>query len=169
MIVRMCRPLVLAASKHHKSSGGLCLHWVDLSLPSGSWLGPLCPPRCRCTYGTRTSTVWADHIYSGGFTLFIFTFDFLPQQLSDKNETFRQRRVRGGPLLLLMGTGSGSAVNGAAVPVGTAAALLACVCQRLSDTVRRVCSGCVFTRVHPQLVISLHLKRVWPHPDFCSE
>lgn len=46
MIVRMCRPLVLAASKHHKSCGALCLHWVDLSLPSGSWLGPLCPPRC---------------------------------------------------------------------------------------------------------------------------
>lgn len=35
MIVRMCRPLVLAASKHHKSCGGLCLHCVDLPVPSG--------------------------------------------------------------------------------------------------------------------------------------
>ena len=35
MIVRMCRPLVLAASKHHKSCGGLCLRCVDLPVPSG--------------------------------------------------------------------------------------------------------------------------------------
>lgn len=36
MIVRMCRPLILAASKHRKSCGGLCLHYADLSMPSGS-------------------------------------------------------------------------------------------------------------------------------------
>lgn len=36
MIVRMCRPLILAASKHRKSCGSLCLHCVDLSMPSGS-------------------------------------------------------------------------------------------------------------------------------------
>lgn len=36
MIVRMCRPLVLAASKHRKSCGGLCLHCADLSVPSGA-------------------------------------------------------------------------------------------------------------------------------------
>lgn len=35
MIVRMCRALVLAASKHRKSCGGLCLHCVDLPMPPG--------------------------------------------------------------------------------------------------------------------------------------
>lgn len=35
MILRMCRPLLLAASKHRKSCSGLCLHCVDLSMPSG--------------------------------------------------------------------------------------------------------------------------------------
>lgn len=58
-----------------------------------------------------------------------------------KNETFRQRRVRGGPLRLLMGTGSGWVLDNAAVSVSIAAAFLVCVCQRLSDAVRRVCSG----------------------------
>lgn len=44
LMVRMCRPLVSAAGKRHKSCGGLCLRWADLWLPSGSWLGCLCPP-----------------------------------------------------------------------------------------------------------------------------
>lgn len=35
MILRMCRPFLLAASKHRKSCSSLCLHCVDPSMPSG--------------------------------------------------------------------------------------------------------------------------------------
>lgn len=79
MIVRMCRPLVLAAGKHHKSCGGLCLHWVDLCLASGSWLESLCPPLCGCTYGTRTSPEGVYHIFTcltvGFFKISLFILE----------------------------------------------------------------------------------------------
>lgn len=66
MIVRMCRPLVLAASKHRKSCGGLCLHCVDLSMPPGTgWALHALSAVDTHTYGIQYVVICTSTVYIG--------------------------------------------------------------------------------------------------------
>lgn len=108
MIVRMCRPLVLAAAN--------IINPVAVSVYTG--LTSVCPPGpgwFLCAL--RAVDVHMEHVHQQCVRitfiledLFCLSFDstLFRGSFLIKNATFRQRRVRGGPLRLLVGTGSGS-------------------------------------------------------------
>lgn len=70
MIVKMCRPLVLAASKHHKSCGGLCLHCVDLSVPPLVLTG-IFKPLALLTY------IWNIYSYVCQHCVYIYIYFYI--------------------------------------------------------------------------------------------
>lgn len=76
MILRMCRPLFLAASKHRKLCSGLCLHCVDLSMPSGPGWALHALSAVDIHGSWFTCAVWVSFFFSISMNLFMSVLDF---------------------------------------------------------------------------------------------